>query len=222
MVSCIRTIVKTGSGCTQKPPNLPDGWVTFPFEQVIDARNTEPVIRIHGLGSEPTAWITVDLDISVPDAVDLKPLIYVDEFPVRQPYRLVFFGEKTNLEEILASIADEYLADLYLPAGEISDTLLYQMAAAGAADGRPMVVLSFSDCDPSGWQMPISIARKLQAFKATLFPSLGFQVRRVAVTPDHVRQYGLPSSPLKETEKRAAKWSDKMGVEQTENDAHNA
>jgi hypothetical protein len=44
-------------------------------------------------------------------------------------------------------------------------------------------------------------------------------VRRVAVTPDHVRQYGLPSSPLKDTEKRADRWREKMGVEQTEIDA---
>ena len=115
-----------------------------------------------------------------------------------QPYKLVLFGEKTSLEDVLAPIADEHEADLYLPAGEISDTLLYQMAKVGAEDGRPMVVLCFSDCDPAGWQMPISIGRKLQAFQALEFPELDFQVHRVALTPDHVREYGLPSTPLKD------------------------
>ena len=108
----------------------------------------------------------------------------------------MLYGEKTSLEEILSPVAQECQADLYLPAGEISDTLLYQMAKAGAEDGRPMVVLCFSDCDPSGWQMPISIGRKLQAFKALLFPDLEFQVRRVALLPEQVRAHGLPSTPL--------------------------
>jgi hypothetical protein len=81
------------------------------------------------------------------------------------------------------------------------------------------VVLCFSDCDPSGWQMPTSIARKLQAFQALLFPELQFQVRRVALMPEQVRAHGLPSTPLKATERRADRWQQAMGVAQTEIDA---
>ena len=104
----------------------------------------------------PQPWISVGLDISVPDAVDLEPYVCVDRFQVDQPYRLVFFGEKTSLDDILSPVARDCSADLYLPAGEISDTMLHQMAAAGA-DGWPADGgLCFSDCDPSGWQMPIS------------------------------------------------------------------
>jgi hypothetical protein len=97
--------------------------------------------------------------------------------------------------------------------------MIHQMAKTGAADGRPMVVLYFADCDPAGWQMPISVGRKLQAFKAQLFPALEFEVRRVALTPDQVREYDLPSTPLKDTEKRADRWQQAMGVEQTEIDS---
>jgi hypothetical protein len=97
--------------------------------------------------------------------------------------------------------------------------MLHQTARTGAADGRPVVVLYFSDCDPSGWQMPISVGRKLQAFKAQLFPALEFAVYRVALTPDQVREYDLPSTPLKDTEKRADKWQQAMGVAQTEIDS---
>ena len=45
------------------------------------------------------------------------------------------------------------------------------MAKIGADDGRPMVVLYFSDCDPAGWNMPIEVGRKLQAFKAAFTPT---------------------------------------------------
>jgi hypothetical protein len=83
-------------------------------------------------------------------------------------------------------IARWYHADLYLPTGEISDTWLYRMAADGAADGRPMQVFTLSDCDPAGYQMPVSIGRKLQAFRDLLFPSLQFEVRPVALTVEQV------------------------------------
>jgi hypothetical protein len=194
-------------------------WLGYiPFHQIVDARNTEPVIR-RANGETPAAHISVGLDITVPDADDLEPYVWVDDFPAVQPFKLVFFGEKTSLDATLAPIAADCGADLYLPTGEISDTMLYQMAAAGAEDGRPMVVVSVADCDPSGWQMPISIARKLQAFKVLLFPDLAFQVRRIALVPDQVRMHGLPSTPLKETERRADRWREAMGVDQTEIDA---
>jgi len=67
--------------------------------------------------------------------------------------------------------------------------------------------------------MPISIGRKLQAFRVSAFPGLDFEVHRVALTSDQVREHGLPSTPIKETEKRADRWTRLMGVEQTEIDA---
>ena len=82
-----------------------------------------------------------------------------------------------------------------------------------------MVVLYFADCDPAGWQMAISVSRKLQALIALEFDGLDLEVHRVALTPEQVRAYDLPSTPLKDTEKRADKWSAAMGVEQTEIDA---
>jgi hypothetical protein len=39
------------------------------------------------------------------------------------------------------------------------------------------------------------------------------------LTPDQVREYDLPSTPLKESERRADRWREAMGVEQTEIDA---
>ena len=83
----------------------------------------------------------------------------------------------------------------------------------------------FADCDPGGWQMSISVARKLQAFK-TLLPEMpDFEPHRVALTPEWVSGYNrshgepLPSSPLKETEKRGDKWRAAWGIEQTEIDS---
>lgn len=188
------------------------------FEQIVDNQNAAPTVRIFQ-PKEPWPYITVGVDVDIPDAGDLEPRIGVDDFDGVQPNKLVMVGEKSSLGPVLGPIAETYKADLYLPKGEISDTQLHQMARIGAADGRPMVVLYFSDCDPSGWQMPISVCRKLQAFKALKFGELDFEVYRVALTPDQVREYGLPSTPLKETEKRGDDWRAEQGVEQTEIDA---
>jgi hypothetical protein len=67
--------------------------------------------------------------------------------------------------------------------------------------------------------MAISVSRKLQALKALEFSSLDIEVHRVGLVPDQVREYALPSTPLKDTELRADKWTAAMGVEQTEIDA---
>jgi hypothetical protein len=194
-------------------------WLGYiPFEQIIDARNSEPVIIVRD--SEPLSpYLTVGLDLEVPEVDRLMPRVGIEGFAGVQPYRLVLFGEKTSLEPVLGPLAEDHEADLFLPTGEISDTHLWRMGSAGATDGRRMVVLCFCDCDPAGWQMPISIARKLQAFRALEFPELDFEVRAVGLMPDHVRAYGLPSTPLKPTEKRADDWKAAMRVEQTEIDA---
>jgi hypothetical protein len=192
-------------------------WLGYlPFAQISDHRNSEPIVR-EFKPPDPYPYINVEVEVDIPD--EIEPRAEVQDFRGTQPFKLVMFGEKASLEEVLAPLCERRHADLYLPTGEISDTLLYRMASVGAQDGRRMIVLTFSDSDPSGWQMPISIARKLQAFEALEFPGLEFEVHRVALTPDQVREHGLPSTPLKVTERRADHWLAAMGTEQTEIDA---
>jgi hypothetical protein len=195
-------------------------WLGYiPFDQIVDQRNAAPTIREYEPPGTPWKYVTTHVDVEIPDVDDLELRPGIVHFTGVQPYKLVMVGEKSSLDEVLAPIARRYEADLYLPTGEPSDTLLYRMAAVGTDDGRPMAVLYFSDADPSGWQMPLSVSRKLQALKEGFFPSLDFEVHRVALTPDQVREHELPSTPLKDTERRGDRWREAMGVEQTEIDA---
>jgi hypothetical protein len=194
-------------------------WLGYvPFERFDDRRNNAPII--HRLSKvEPEAYISIGLEVDIPDSSDLEPTAWAEGFVARQPYHFAIFGEKSSLEEPVVPIAEEFEADLYLCAGEISDTLVYQMAKDAAEDGRPLVVFTLSDCDPSGWQMPVSIARKLQAFRDLKFPSLEFEVVPVALTPDQVKGLRLPHTPMKEGEQRADRWNKAFGVRQTEIDS---
>ena len=198
-------------------------WLGYiPWEQMIDERNLPPVIKTW-FEWKPKGGIDQDL-VPMPDIkLEIKPAPVLNQMFGEQPFHLVIFGEKSSLSPILSSISEGFHADLYLPTGEMSDIMLYQMAKSGEADPRKMIVFCISDCDPAGWQMPISISRKLQAFKVTHFSDLDFEVRRVLLMPWQVkkdlRHLQLPGSPLKEEEKRKDKWKLLMGVEQIEVDA---
>jgi hypothetical protein len=67
--------------------------------------------------------------------------------------------------------------------------------------------------------MPISIGRKLQAFRDLQFPDLQFELVPAALTPEQAQAEGLPETPLKDGEKRAIRWQETFGIEQTEVDA---
>jgi hypothetical protein len=194
-------------------------WLGYvPFERIIDQRNSPPIIH-RKARVEPQAYLSLGLDVEIPDAEDIEPRPYAVGFTARQPYHFAIFGEKSSLEEVVLPIAEEFEADLYLPTGEISDTLIHQIAKDASEDGRPLVMFTLSDCDPSGWQMPVSIGRKLQAFRDLFFRNLRFEVVPVALTPDQVKAENLPSAPMKETEKRADRWRDEFGIDQTEIDS---
>lgn len=194
-------------------------WLGYiPFSAIVDQRNAEPVVRL--AETEPPTPLLDLGKVRVELPVDIaEPTISMWFGDGQQPYSLAIYGEKSSLEPVLGPLAEQYDASLFLPTGEISDTLMHRMAKAAADDDRPLVVFTFSDCDPAGWQMTVSISRKLQALAAGVFPGLQFEVRRVGLLPEHVKEYGLPSTPLKATEKRGGKWVRETGVQQTEIDA---
>ena len=137
----------------------------------------------------------------------------------RQTYAFAIFGEKASLDEVVLPIAERFEADAYLGPGEISDTFIHRIAKDAVKDGRPLIIFTLTDFDPSGWQMTISIARKLQAFRDLRFPRLRFEVVPVALTIDQVHELQLPSTPLKEGDKRRERWVEAFDVEQTEIDS---
>jgi hypothetical protein len=194
-------------------------WLGYiPFERITDNRNAAPIIY-RKARLRPRALVSIGVDVAIPDVADLEPTPIAEGFEPRQAYAFAIFGEKASLEPVLLPIARAKLADLYLPTGEISDTLIFQIAKDAAADGRPLVMFIVADFDPAGHQMAVSIGRKLQAFRDLHFAKLRFEVVPVALTVEQVRELGLPSSPLKETERRADRWRQAFGVEQTEIDA---
>jgi hypothetical protein len=188
------------------------------FERIVDERNAPPLLFV------PEAEIAgIELDSGagalIPNRAEALPSFIASGFVARQPYQIILFGEKVSLSPVLLPIAQKVGGELLLPTGEASDTMIAELAARAVLDERPSVVLYFSDFDPSGHQMAISVARKLQALYDLHHPSLEIQLHPVALTVGQVRSLNLRSTPLKEEERRADRWRAVMQHEQTEIDA---
>jgi hypothetical protein len=196
-------------------------WLGYvPFERIVDERNAAPELFVFG---DSRSWSGHSLlsgsRVQIPTLYEAEPRFYCSGFQAQQPFRIFLIGEKISLRDALLPIAQRVGGELLLPTGEMSDTMVAGIAARASGDGRPSVVLYFSDFDPSGHQMPISVARKLQALRHLQYPDLNIQVHHVALTIEQVRRLDLPSTPLKETERRGDRWRTVMQHEQTEIDA---
>src|SRR5208337_4598427 len=214
------------------------GYVSF--ERIVDQRNdapiecrcapesaSTPIGSVFGTvfdgdrGLHVTGEIDVDppvvaaYDIGGPvslSASACRPSPYLTGLKAtEQPYCFAFFGEKSSLRDVLEPIAQQYGANMFLCSGEISDTLIYHMAQDADADGRPLVCFTFSDFDPAGWQMPVSIGRKLEALRDFQFPNLRAEVVPVSLTLDQVIAERLPTTPVKAKENRRDEWDEAFG-----------
>jgi hypothetical protein len=214
------------------------------FDKIVDERNGTPELQhIRPYQRPEISWglSAPNLDYELPD----PPSLYVPSLPrlaslptlprvesllphfwrhavAAQPPKFVLFGEKSSLGTVLRPLAREFGLGLILPDGECSDTLVNEVAkiaAYAAIDPRPTVVLYLSDFDPAGNNMPVSVARRLQALKDHLYPDLLIEVHHVGLTLEQVIKHELPSSFIKETEKRRKRWIEARGREATEIDA---
>src|SRR5215469_4820195 len=99
-------------------------------------RRPSSIVR---LGLRPRPWFPSASTWSCPTSPTWSPPRSPRASSQGKAFHFVIFGEKASLEDVLLPIARAKQADLYLPTGEISDTLLHQIAMDAAKDGRPMV-----------------------------------------------------------------------------------
>jgi hypothetical protein len=150
-------------------------WLGYiPFDRIFDKRNAAPVIRSYQPGS-PHHYVTRGLDLE-----DITPSVDIDNFVGVQPYRLVLFGEKSSLEDVL-----DPSRTATRPAGRCPS----RSAGSSKRSRRSCSLTSTSAC--TGWRSPTSKSGPMT----------------------------LPSTPLKKEDKRAERWQEAWGIEQTEIDA---
>ncbi len=190
----------------------------LPWGMFKDARNSAP-ISFRPEANSFRGWFLSggSVDLELPADINPEFRLYGDMY--RQPYQQLVIAEKSGVEPVVLPLCKQMGATLCLPTGELSDQLMFQLLREAAEDGRPLAIHQLGDFDPAGHQMAVSTARTAQALCSTEFPDLDVVVHTPGLTLEQCREWALPSTPLKETEKRGDAWTRHWEWEQTELDA---
>lgn len=107
--------------------------------------------------------------------------------------------EKDTLAGVIMAETDPYEVPLMVVRGFSSETYLHQSAQDMQATGKPVYLYILTDLDPSGLSIALDIERKIRGF----IPDSDVTVQRIAVTPEQVDAWQLPTRPTKKTDSRA-------------------
>ena len=117
--------------------------------------------------------------------------------------------EKDALTGVITPVTEEFDVPLMSAKGYPSLTFLHSAAAQMAEEDRPCFVYQFGDHDPSG----LDAARAIEENLREMAPSAEIHFERVAVTPEQISEWNLPTRPTKTTDTRAKKWTGGDSVE---------
>jgi hypothetical protein len=118
-----------------------------------------------------------------------------------QKTHLVVICEAAGMAPQLARVADPFGVTVMSGGGFDSLTDKHKFAAALAEHDRATEVLHIGDHDPSGVNMFLAFLEDVEAFARDLGGDATFT--RLAVTPEQIARYRLPTAPAKDTDKRA-------------------
>jgi hypothetical protein len=183
-----------------------------------DHRNAKPIIHLVDPEEASAAIINDNPKRFIPAIPPLPEFAFLRPI-VPQPYHVEVWCEKSTINDILAPIASEYRLNLVTGIGELSATRCREFVDRAIRSGRPTRILYISDFDPAGASMPVAVARKIEFELYRRSLDLDVQVRPIALTHDQCVEYSLPRTPIKESERRAARFEARFGEGATELDA---
>jgi hypothetical protein len=195
----------------------------IPFDGLIDRRNDEPMILAaeadpdfqHEVSCE---LLFEDVDVKLPDFPDLPCLIF-DGFKAVQNFIVEVWIEKSTQNDWLLPLCRRRNVNLVVGIGEQSETRSRELAFRASQQNAPARVIYLSDLDPGGRSMPKAVARKVEFTIRKFDLDADLQLIPLVLTPEQCREYRLPRTPIKETERRKDKFEQTFGVGATELDA---
>lgn len=116
-----------------------------------------------------------------------------------QPAYVEVWLEKDALAGVLLDVTAQYDVPLMVTRGYASMTFLHSAAEQIEAAGKPAFIYYFGDYDPSG----VNISKKVEADLCGFAPGAEIHFERVAVTPEQIRWYDLPTRPTKKSDTRS-------------------
>jgi hypothetical protein len=108
--------------------------------------------------------------------------------------------EKDALSGVIAPVTYEYDVPLMVARGYASLSFLHSAAEQIRELGQPTYIYHLGDFDPSGVDAGRNIERRLREFAGV---AIDIHFERLAVTPDQIGAWKLPSRPTKTTDSRS-------------------
>jgi hypothetical protein len=136
-----------------------------------------------------------------------------------QPYSIEIWCEKSTMNDVLVPLCKQYDLTFVTGLGELSITATLQAVERIREQNRPARIFYVSDFDPAGACMPVSVSRKIEYFLRNNYPDLDVKLFPIVLTLDQVKNYQLPKTPIKETEKRKDSFEKQYGTGAVELDA---
>lgn len=125
---------------------------------------------------------------------------------IHQPAYVELICEAGGMAPMLAQVADPYGITVRSGGGFDSTTAKYELAQFYAQQNKPVIVLHVGDYDASGETLWNVLDEDVGAFVSEIGGEL--QVQRVAVTPEQVQEYDLPTAPPKVKDNRGSYFTD--------------
>jgi len=124
---------------------------------------------------------------------------YTRDKQERQPTRILILVEAAGMVPQIVKAVGIYGLSVMSSSGFDSLTMKYELAQDIMNDDRPTVVFHIGDLDPSGVCIFDSVQADVEAFVGSAQELL---FKRIALTPEQVVAYNLPTAPPKVTDKR--------------------
>ena len=112
--------------------------------------------------------------------------------------------EKDALSAVVYDVTAEFDVPLMVARGYASLSFLHEAAVAIAAEERPAHLYHLGDFDPSG----VDAANKIEATLRQFAPDAFITFTRLAVLPDQIAAWNLPTRPTKRSDSRARGFGD--------------
>lgn len=200
-----------------------------PVTAFVDNRAKEDSFKLYAGNSgyyfDPTPgydiygeWETREL----PELPELDSLRYwLPELPrysakgydgIQQRYHVEIWVEKSEGEDVILPLCQKYRVNFVPGVGDMSITTTHRFCQRVRDSGKPARLLYISDFDPSGFNMPIAVSRKLEHFVLTSgFEDLDITLEPIMLTADQVTRFNLPPAPVKDSDGRKDQWEAEYG-----------
>ena len=148
--------------------------------------------------SRPTTYSSVDAALSV------LSWSYRRALWDNQGFHVELWVEKDAIASVVSSTTREWDIPLMVARGFPSESFLWSTAREIVADGKPAVIYQLGDHDASGVAAWEQTKRKITEF---VDGQVDLTFQRLAVTPEQIELFGLPTRPQKKSDTRAAKFT---------------